>query len=224
MTRSMIAASVAAFVSAAFWTAQAQSPAAKRPVEPAPRLADGTPNLGRVPGEKGMWDVPYIQNMGMRIPGPDGKTAAERGTPAGGGRGGAKAEPDVPFLPWVARHLRLQLAETLQVRPGRLLPAPGGPRLIGDTVSEEIIQQAGSQAHPHDLRGATHICARFTWTAVHTRRVMHESDLLGHSLAAGIESTRRRCRRLQRKQAGSITTAPAHRPAATLRREIHAPR
>src|SRR6476660_4719841 len=74
---------------------------APAPSGPTPRLADGTPNLGRVPGEKGVWDVPYIQNIGMRIPGPDGKTAAERGTAAeNGGRGGAKAEPDVPFVPW----------------------------------------------------------------------------------------------------------------------------
>jgi hypothetical protein len=39
-----------------------QQPAAAPP-EPTPRLANGTPNLGRVPGEKGVWNVPYIQNM-----------------------------------------------------------------------------------------------------------------------------------------------------------------
>src|SRR5262249_6524932 len=32
--------------------------------QPAPRLPDGTINLGRVPGEKGIWNLPYIQNMG----------------------------------------------------------------------------------------------------------------------------------------------------------------
>ena len=34
---------------------------------PAPKLADGTVNLGRVPGEKGYWNVPYITNMGARV-------------------------------------------------------------------------------------------------------------------------------------------------------------
>ena len=29
------------------------------PAEPAPRLADGTPNLGRVGGERGIWNVPW---------------------------------------------------------------------------------------------------------------------------------------------------------------------
>ncbi len=37
------------------------------PPGPAPRLADGTPNLGRVPGETGVWSVPWIRNMGLRI-------------------------------------------------------------------------------------------------------------------------------------------------------------
>src|SRR5260370_41805576 len=40
---------------------------APAPSGPAPRLADGTPNLGRVPGEKGIWNVPWIRNMGLRI-------------------------------------------------------------------------------------------------------------------------------------------------------------
>ena len=53
----------AVIVIAGIYTAWAQGPAARRPVEPTPRLADGTPNLGRVQGEKGVWDVPYIQNM-----------------------------------------------------------------------------------------------------------------------------------------------------------------
>src|SRR5204862_3889952 len=88
---------------------------------PTPRLADGTVNFGRVPGEKGIWNVPYITNMGMRLVGEDGKPLAPQAAPggrragaaagaplgggegtAGGGRGGAKAEPWVPFQPWAA--------------------------------------------------------------------------------------------------------------------------
>jgi hypothetical protein len=56
------------------------------PVLPTPRLADGTVNLGRVPGEKGIWNVPYITNMGMRLVGSDGKPlpAAKRAAIAAG--------------------------------------------------------------------------------------------------------------------------------------------
>ena len=49
---------------------------ARGKVDPTPRLADGTVNLGRVPGEKGTWRVPYIQNMAMRVLGPDGQPVA----------------------------------------------------------------------------------------------------------------------------------------------------
>ena len=97
MTRVVRAAIIATMVIGAFWIARAQDPAAPRPAEPAPRLADGTPNFGRVSGEKGVWNVPYIQNMGMRIPGPDGTTAVQRAARAAaatraagaGARGGA---------------------------------------------------------------------------------------------------------------------------------------
>jgi hypothetical protein len=47
------------------------------PTDPAPRLADGTVNLGRVPGEKGTWRVPYITNMAMRLVGADGQVLPE---------------------------------------------------------------------------------------------------------------------------------------------------
>ena len=64
MSSTRYVALASAFVIAAFYTASAQQgPSASRPLEAAPRLADGTPNLGRVPGEKGVWNVPYIQNM-----------------------------------------------------------------------------------------------------------------------------------------------------------------
>ena len=90
------------------------------PVLPTPHLADGTVNLGRVPGEKGIWNVPYITNMGMQLVGSDGQPIPEiqkaraeaaaargagggaRGGGGGGGRGGAKSEPWVPFQPWAA--------------------------------------------------------------------------------------------------------------------------
>src|SRR6516165_8945823 len=78
------------------------------PSGPAPRLADGTPNLGRVRGERGIWSVPWIRNMGLRID----KTEGGSDLPSSGGivglvghdqkRDGARLEPLVPFMPWSA--------------------------------------------------------------------------------------------------------------------------
>ena len=158
-----VAAAVAAMVVvAALVIAQSQDRAQRPSVEPAPRLADGTPNLGRVPGEKGVWDVPYIQNMGMRIPGPDGKTAAERGVPAGGGRGGSKAEPDVPFLPWARGIYDYNSRNNSKYDPeGYCLP-PGGPRMLATPYPMEIIQQPEHKRILMIFEGGTHI-----WREIH---------------------------------------------------------
>src|SRR5688500_20090638 len=115
------------------WMAQSDQPAAAQqgdapaaqgrggrgrqagPALPTPRLADGTVNFGRVPGEKGTWNVPYITNMAARVIGPDGNPlaaiAAARGAGGGGraagggrgaGRGGSKSEAGMPGMPWAA--------------------------------------------------------------------------------------------------------------------------
>ena len=84
-----------AVLSTAFWgvgAQQASAPAAGQreggggrmsagPPEPTPRLADGTVNLGRAPGEKGVWSVPYITNMGERVIEADGTTVFARRSP-----------------------------------------------------------------------------------------------------------------------------------------------
>src|SRR5215471_7182082 len=91
--------------------------------QPAPRLSDGTINLGRVPGEKGIWNLPYITNMGARNvvvgapPAPPrgdvggagrgrggggGQIGGGEGAGGGGQRGGAPSEPWVPFQQWAA--------------------------------------------------------------------------------------------------------------------------
>src|SRR5262245_55090155 len=63
---------------------------------PAPRLPDGTPNLGRVPGEKGVWELTANSNFArFALDAPAGWTG-------GGERGGAPAEPWIPFQPWSA--------------------------------------------------------------------------------------------------------------------------
>jgi hypothetical protein len=172
-----------AIVGAMCWTAQAQDAAAPRRIEPAPRLADGTPNLGRVPGEKGVWDVPYIQNMGMRIPGPDGKTAAERGAAAEGARGGSRAEPGVPFQPWARAMYDYNSRNNSKYDPeGYCLP-PGGPRLMATPYPMEIIQQPDQKRIFMMFEGATHI-----WREIYMdgRPHPHGDDLnptyLGHAV------------------------------------------
>ena len=204
----------------------AQGPAARRPVEPTPRLADGTPNLGRVPGEKGVWNVPYIQNMGMRIPGPDGKTAAERGTAAeDGGRGGAKAEPDVPFLPWARGGLRLQLGNNSKYDPeGYCLP-PGGPRMMATPYPMEIIQLPEQKRIFMIFEGATHI-----WREIYMDGRPHPQGdalnptYLGHSVGRWEGDTLVvDVVGFNENTLAGLLRPPAHRPAARDR-EVHAAR
>jgi hypothetical protein len=162
------------------------------PPEPTPRLSDGTPNLGRVPGEKGVWNVPYITNMGMRLIGPDGKylvpdagrgAGRGEGGGGGGGRGGTKAEPHVPFLPWAAAIYDYNSANQSKYDPeGYCLP-PGGPRMMATPYPMEIIQQPEHKRILMIFEGATHI-----WREIYMDGRSHpEGDqlnptYLGHSI------------------------------------------
>src|SRR5947208_16441904 len=89
----MVAFLFTAFLGAGGQQSGAQSPGGGRgrgmsgPPQPTPRLPDGTVNLGRVAGEKGVWNVPYITNMGERIVEEDGKTYVEKHPPTFGRRG-----------------------------------------------------------------------------------------------------------------------------------------
>jgi hypothetical protein len=146
--------------------------------QPTPRLPDGTPNLGRVAGEKGVWNVPYITNMGERVVEADGKNVVERrpavgrggrgrGVPGeplgggegttGGGRGGAKSEPQVPFQPWAAAIYNYNSKNESKYDPeGYCLP-PGGPRLMATPYPMEIIQLPEQKRIVMIFEGATHI-------------------------------------------------------------------
>src|SRR6476661_9521485 len=144
---------------------------------PTPRLADGTVNFGRVPGEKGIWNVPYITNMGMRVVDDNGQSLAPQpqrggggrgraggGAPlgggegtGGGGRGGAKSEPWVPFQPWAAAVYDYNSKNQSKYDPeGYCLP-PGGPRLMATPYPAEIIQLSEQKRIIMIFEGATHI-------------------------------------------------------------------
>jgi hypothetical protein len=164
----------AAIFVAGVWIVDAQGGRGRGagPAEPTPRLADGTVNLGRVPGEKGVWRVPYITNMAMRVIGADGQLlpeiqkaqAAARAGGAGagggggeGGRGGAKSEPWMPFLPWSAALYDYNSRNQSKFDPeGYCLP-PGGPRMMATPYPAEIIQLPQDRRIIMIFEGATHI-------------------------------------------------------------------
>jgi hypothetical protein len=148
---------------------------------PAPRLPDGTINFGRVPGEKGIWNLPYIQNMGsaqyvVGAPQPPrgagggagrgDAAAAGGGGQIGGGegaggrggqRGGAASEPWVPFQPWAAAFYNYNSLNNSKYDPeGYCLP-PGGPRLYATPYPMEFIQQPELKRIVMIFEGGTHV-------------------------------------------------------------------
>ena len=178
MTGRLPIAAVSAMVLAGLWTSQAQGPSSRPAPEATPRLADGTPNLGCVPGETGVWNVPYIQNMGMRVVGVTPGPAAP-----GGGRGGSKAEPHVPFMPWARAVYDYNSQNNSKYDPeGYCLP-PGGPRLMATPYPMEIVQQPEHKRILMIFEGATHI-----WREIYMDGRPHpEGDALnptylGHSV------------------------------------------
>src|SRR5262249_9809386 len=150
--------------------------------QPTPRLPGGTVHLGRVQGEKGIWNLPYIQNMGdrSRVIGapqapPRGDGAARGGGGRGGGqigggegaggggqRGGAPTEPWVPFQPWAAAVYNYNSLNNSKYDPeGYCLP-PGGPRLFATPYPMEIIQQPELKRIIIIFEGGTHV-----WREIH---------------------------------------------------------
>ena len=147
------------------------------PQTPAPRLPDGTVNFGRVPGEKGVWAVPYITNMAMRVVTGPGSTqlhpeilaqqkaaaaargagGGARGGGGGGGRGGSKSEPWMPWMPWSAAVYDYNSQNESKYDPeGYCLP-PGGPRMMATPYQAEIIQLPEHKRILMIFEGATHI-------------------------------------------------------------------
>src|SRR5262245_27725685 len=196
----------AAAIAAALAVAALLAPRAQES-RAASRLADGTLNHGRAPGEKGVWNVPYITNMGERVVGPDGTTAAERaraaarlrgsgargrgdaplgggeGAGGGGGRGGAKSEPLVPFMPWSAAIYDYNSKNESKYDPeGYCLP-PGGPRMMATPYPMEILQLPEQKRIFMVFEGATHI-----WREIyldgrpHTKGDDLNPTYLGHSV------------------------------------------
>ena len=184
----------AAIVAAAIWNSEARQ--TSPPTAPTPRLADGSVNLGRVPGEKGVWRVPYVQNMAMRVVGPDGRLLREIQQAAGGGagslgvgggggrgRGGAKSEPWIPWMPWSGALYDYNSRNSSKYDPeGYCLP-PGGPRFMATPYPMEIIQLPEQKRIVMIFEGGTHI-----WREIymdgrpHPRGAALNPTFLGHSV------------------------------------------
>src|SRR5947207_13241566 len=126
----MRAVVIAACLSATAALVAAQRGAA--PAEPVPRLPDGTPNLGRVAGEKGIWNVPWIRNMAMRIGAHDGGSdlPSSRGLVGLVGHDlahhGSTFEPQVPFMPCAAAVDHYDVANDATYDPARYCLPPAG--------------------------------------------------------------------------------------------------
>jgi len=152
------------------------------PPQPTPKLADGTVNLGRVPGEKGIWNLPYITNMADRVIDPatgepvaeikarDAARAAARaggggraagggaaGGGGGGGRGGTKSEPWMPFQPWAAAVYDYNSKNDSQYDPEGFCLPPGGPRMFATPYPGEILQLPEQKRVIMIFEGGTHI-------------------------------------------------------------------
>ena len=182
-------------------TAQTTQSVRREPAtsSPTPRLPSGTPNLGRVGGEKGVWAVPYITNMANRVVGPDGlprvttsgtgrvigPDGLPRPTPRTRGREreGSAAEPHIPFMPWSAALYDYNATNLSKYDPeGYCLP-PGGPRMMATPYPMEIIQLPDQNRILMIFEGATHI-----WREIYMDGRAHpEGDalnptFLGHSV------------------------------------------
>jgi len=128
------------------------------PADPTPRLADGTPNLGRVPGEQGVWGVPWIRNMALRIDRPDAAgDVVNSYVGHDKTKDGSRFEPLVPFMPWTRAVYDYHVANESKYDPeGYCLP-PGGPRLMATPYPMEIIQQPEQKRIIMTFEGATHV-------------------------------------------------------------------
>ena len=85
-----------------------------KPYPPAPRLADGTPNLGPTEPNKGYWHLTQFQDYKQLLLSPK----------------------EIPYQPW-ARQIAMQRRRpTVEVRPAGLLHAAVGTAADDDAVSD----------------------------------------------------------------------------------------
>ena len=187
-----------------------------------PGLPDGTVNLGRVPGEKGVWNLPYITNMGARVidpatnkPFPLVANVGPAGKPVGG-RGGAPAEPFVPFQPWAAAMYNYNTMNSSKYDPEGLLPPSRRAAPLCDALPGGIHPDAGQVAHLHRVRGRrAHLAGN-----LHGRPASPDGRCPAPHVAGpfsrqmGRRHARRRRRRFPRRNVARLLWPPAYRQAS----------
>jgi hypothetical protein len=149
---------------------------------PTPRLADGTPNLGRVPGEKGVWDVRWVPDFGDRVVGHE-VPEAQRKRGYDPKHPGAESQPWVPAMPWAAAVYNYNLRNEGKYDPEGYCVPPGGPRMMVTPYPMEIIQLPEQKRILMTFEGATHI-----WREIYMDGRQHPTGdalnptYLGHSI------------------------------------------
>lgn len=102
---------------------------------PTPRLADGTPNLGRLPGEKGYWVLLQHRDYAEVLVSGD----------------------EIPYQPWARALAMERRAENSRDDPqGHCLP-PSGPRLMTTPYPMEIVQLPEQERILMIYEGGAHI-------------------------------------------------------------------
>jgi hypothetical protein len=112
---------------------RAPRPPANRP--PAPKLEDGTPNLGSIEPNKGYWAPAQYRDY----------TAVLVGA------------TEIPYQPWARALAEERLASGSRYDPNGLCLPPGGPRLMTTPYPMEIIQLPKQKRILMIYEGAAHI-------------------------------------------------------------------
>ncbi len=104
-------------------------------------LLDGVVNLGPLPGESGVWEIDYNENMADSILAGRG----DRDIRSMRRIRGSAAEPHVPFMPWSAAVYDYNVGNFAKYDPEGYCDPPGGPRLFTAPYPMEIVQIPGQK-------------------------------------------------------------------------------
>jgi hypothetical protein len=106
-----------------------------KPYPPAPRLADGTPNLGPVEPNKGYWHLAQFQDYKQVLLHPK----------------------EIPYQPWAKAIAMQRRADLSKWDPQGYCMPPSGPRLMTTPFPMEILQLPEQKRIVMIYEGGTHI-------------------------------------------------------------------
>ena len=167
----------------------------QKPYPAAPRLADGTPNLGPTEPNKGYWHLQQFQDYKTMLLSPK----------------------EIPYQPWARRIAMQRRAALSKYDPQGYCMPPSGPRLMTTPFPMEILQLPQQKRIVMIYEGGTHI-----WRVIYMDgrphpdgRALKPTWLGPLGRAMGGRHTGGRRRRLQRGQLDRHGRRSAHRPACT---------